>query len=53
MHWSTRGRRDFTSYPVLTADTYDVRVDSRLHDEAATILGITNSRPIDPPPARA
>lgn len=51
MHWSTRGKRDFSSVPVLVADSYDVVAESPVHAEAARILGVTSSRPLDPPPA--
>jgi hypothetical protein len=37
-HWSTRGRRDFSSVQTLSAARYDVLVDSTRAAEAARIL---------------
>jgi hypothetical protein len=37
-HWATRGRRDFSSVQTLSAERYDVLVDSARASEAARIL---------------
>jgi hypothetical protein len=51
VHWSTRGRRDFSSIPALEADSYEVVVESSAYPEAAHVLGVTNTRSIDPRPS--
>ena len=38
LHALTRGRRDFTSIPAVTAEAYELLVDDEVADEAARIL---------------
>lgn len=50
-HWQTGGRRDFAAVGSFEAESYDVRVPIDQRDDAERILGVTRSRPIDPPAA--
>jgi hypothetical protein len=43
MHSLTGGRRDFSSVPAMKADRYELVVDEEVADEAARILGISQS----------
>lgn len=52
-HWQTGGRRDFAAVGTFEAESYDVRVPIDQRDDAERILGVTRSRPIDPPPAES
>lgn len=47
---TARPMQRLASYPQV-ADTYDVVVESPTHAEAARILDVSSSRPLDPPPA--
>jgi len=48
-HWSTRGKRDFSSIGTFEAETYDVRVPISQRVEAESVLGVR--REGVPPPA--
>ena len=50
VHWSTRGRRDFSSVGVLDADRFEVVVAPDLLAEAQRIHGTAGSRATDPAP---
>jgi hypothetical protein len=44
-HWSTRGRRDFSSVQTLEAQRYDVYVGSEHAAEATRYVQSTDQRP--------
>lgn len=47
-HWAQRGRRDFSSTGRLDAESYQVWVQPDHLSQAAAILGVSQSRPMDP-----
>jgi hypothetical protein len=47
--WATHGRRDFSSVSALTADHYEVTVDSSMANEATDLLSTLNHSPATGP----
>lgn len=47
-HALRRGRRDFTTVPVMEAERYELWVLSETADLAAELLGVHSHRPMDP-----